>query len=373
MRERLCLLEDPERELLVADAPDGLAGFIDVHVQRVVESDPYGEVGGLVVAAPHRGAGLGAALLAAAAEWSRARGLERLWIRANLARVGPHEFYEAIGCRDRQGPARLRVPAVKRIVLGDCLDVLQSLDDGVRPARLPRPAVQHRQGAGAHAPAHRARRGRRPHGFTGGRYRTRGARQLGLERRLRRLPGVPRAAARGRRGACSRPTGRSSSTSTRARHTTARCCSTSCSGASSFINEIVWAYDYGARTRTRWPAKHDVIFWYARDPSHYVFRYDDIDRVPYLAPGLVGPEKAARGKTPTDVWWQTIVSPTGKEKTGYPTQKPVKILERIVRVHSDPGDLVVDPFAGSGTTGEAAAQAGPGATCWWTRTQTPCG
>ena len=99
VRERLCLLEDPERGLLVADAPDGLAGFVDVHVQRVVESEPYGEVGGLVVAAPHRGAGLGAALLAAAADWSRARGLERLWIRANLARVGPHEFYEAIGCR----------------------------------------------------------------------------------------------------------------------------------------------------------------------------------------------------------------------------------------------------------------------------------
>ena len=99
VRERLRLLEDRERELLVAVAADGLAGFIDVHVQRVVESEPYGEVGGLVVGAPHRGAGLGAALLAAAADWSRARGLERLWIRANLARVGPHEFYEAVGCR----------------------------------------------------------------------------------------------------------------------------------------------------------------------------------------------------------------------------------------------------------------------------------
>jgi site-specific DNA-methyltransferase (adenine-specific) len=129
-------------------------------------------------------------------------------------------------------------------------------------------------------------------------------------------------------------------------------------GRASFMNEIVWAYDYGARPRTRWPAKHDVILWYARDPARYVFRYGDIDRVPYLAPGLVGPEKAARGKTPTDVWWQTIVSPTGAEKTGYPTQKPVRILERIVRVHSDPGDLVVDPFAGSGTTGEAAARLG---------------
>jgi site-specific DNA-methyltransferase (adenine-specific) len=129
-------------------------------------------------------------------------------------------------------------------------------------------------------------------------------------------------------------------------------------GRASFLNEIVWAYDYGGRSRTRWPAKHDTIFWYAADPRRYVFRYDDIDRVPYLAPGLVGPEKAARGKTPTDVWWLTIVSPTGKEKTGYPTQKPVKLLERIVRVHSDPGDLVLDFFAGSGTTGEAAARLG---------------
>jgi site-specific DNA-methyltransferase (adenine-specific) len=127
-------------------------------------------------------------------------------------------------------------------------------------------------------------------------------------------------------------------------------------GRDSFLNEIVWAYDYGGRPRRRWPAKHDTIFWYAVDPGHYVFRYDDIDRVPYMAPGLVGPVKAARGKTPTDVWWNTIVSPTGKEKTGYPTQKPLKILERIVKVHSDPGDVVADFFAGSGTTGEAAAR-----------------
>jgi site-specific DNA-methyltransferase (adenine-specific) len=127
-------------------------------------------------------------------------------------------------------------------------------------------------------------------------------------------------------------------------------------GRSSFINEIVWAYDYGGRTKRRWPTKHDTIFWYAIDPQNYVFDYAAIDRIPYMAPGLVGPEKAARGKTPTDVWWNTIVSPTGKEKTGYPTQKPLKILERVVRVHSRPGDLVVDFFAGSGTTGEAAAR-----------------
>jgi site-specific DNA-methyltransferase (adenine-specific) len=129
-------------------------------------------------------------------------------------------------------------------------------------------------------------------------------------------------------------------------------------GRGSFQNEIVWAYDFGGRSRRRWPAKHDTILWYSVDPERFVFRYDDIDRIPYLAPGLVGAEKARRGKTPTDVWWQTIVSPTGREKTGYPTQKPLAILERIVRVHSNPGDLVVDVFAGSGTTGEAAARHG---------------
>ncbi len=129
-------------------------------------------------------------------------------------------------------------------------------------------------------------------------------------------------------------------------------------GRDSFINEIVWAYDFGGRPKNRWPAKHDNILWYARDPARYTFHYDAIDRIPYMAPGLVGPEKAARGKTPTDVWWQTIVPTAGRERTGYPTQKPLPILERIVRVHSNPGDLVLDFFAGSGTTGEAAARNG---------------
>ncbi len=125
-------------------------------------------------------------------------------------------------------------------------------------------------------------------------------------------------------------------------------------GRASFMNEIIWAYDYGGRTKRRWPAKHDTILWYARDPAHYTFNYDQIDRIPYMAPGLVGPEKAARGKTPTDVWWQTIVSPQGREKTGYPTQKPLRLIERIVRVHSNPGDRLLDFFAGSGTLGAAA-------------------
>ncbi len=127
-------------------------------------------------------------------------------------------------------------------------------------------------------------------------------------------------------------------------------------GRACFQNEIIWAYDYGARSTKRWPAKHDNILWYTKHPTDYTFNLSASDRIPYMAPGLVGAEKAARGKTPTDVWWHTIVSPTGKEKTGYPTQKPLGILERIVRVHSNPGDTVLDFFAGSGTTGLAAAR-----------------
>lgn len=99
IQDRLRLLDDPERTLLVAEAEGGLAGFIDVHIQRVVEADPYAEVGGLVVRATHRGEGLGAALLAAAADWGRRRGLMVMWIRANLAREGAHDFYPAVGCR----------------------------------------------------------------------------------------------------------------------------------------------------------------------------------------------------------------------------------------------------------------------------------
>lgn len=129
-------------------------------------------------------------------------------------------------------------------------------------------------------------------------------------------------------------------------------------GRDSFMNEIIWAYDYGARSRTKWPAKHDTILWYAKDPENYTFNYEEMDRIPYMAPGLVGPEKAAQGKTPTDVWWHTIVSPNGKEKTGYPTQKPLGILERIVKVHSNPGDMLCDFFAGSGSFGEAAYKNG---------------
>lgn len=126
-------------------------------------------------------------------------------------------------------------------------------------------------------------------------------------------------------------------------------------GRNAFMNEIIWAYDFGGRPKKRWPAKHDTIFWYVKDPNDYTFNFDEMDRIPYMAPGLVTAEKAERGKTPTDVWWHTIVPTNGKERTGYPAQKPLGVLERIIKVHSAPGAHVLDFFAGSGTTGEAAA------------------
>lgn len=129
-------------------------------------------------------------------------------------------------------------------------------------------------------------------------------------------------------------------------------------GRAGFMNEIIWAYDYGARTKKRWSAKHDTILWYVKDPKRYHFDFEAMDRIPYMAPGLVSKEKAARGKTPTDVWWHTIVPTNGKERTGYPTQKPLGVVSRIVKVHSRPGDRLLDFFAGSGTLGEAAARNG---------------
>lgn len=125
-------------------------------------------------------------------------------------------------------------------------------------------------------------------------------------------------------------------------------------GRECFKNEIIWAYDFGGKPKTRWPAKHDNILFYVKDPNNYVFNVDDIEREPYMAPGLVTPEKAERGKLPTDTWWHTIVPTNGKERTGYPTQKPLGILNRILTASSSPGDIVLDFFAGSGTTGEAA-------------------
>ena len=129
-------------------------------------------------------------------------------------------------------------------------------------------------------------------------------------------------------------------------------------GRECFINEIIWAYDYGGKAKSRWPAKHDTILVYVKNPDKYYFNNESVDREPYMAPGLVTPEKVAKGKLPTDVWWHTIVSPTGKEKTGYPTQKPLGILRRIIQASSKENDSVLDFFAGSGTTGAAAAELG---------------
>jgi site-specific DNA-methyltransferase (adenine-specific) len=129
-------------------------------------------------------------------------------------------------------------------------------------------------------------------------------------------------------------------------------------GRECFLNEIVWAYDYGARPRRRWPAKHDTILVYVKDPGRYWFDAEEVEREPYMAPGLVTAEKAARGKLPTDVWWHTIVSPTGKEKTGYPTQKPEGVVRRMVQASTRAGDWCLDPFAGSGTLGAVCGELG---------------
>jgi site-specific DNA-methyltransferase (adenine-specific) len=129
-------------------------------------------------------------------------------------------------------------------------------------------------------------------------------------------------------------------------------------GPECFLNEIIWAYDYGGKSKSRWPSKHDTILVYVKDPANYYFDSESVDREPYMAPGLVTPEKVEKGKLPTDVWWHTIVSPTGKEKTGYPTQKPVGILRRIIQASSKPEDVVLDFFAGSGTTGFVANELG---------------
>jgi len=129
-------------------------------------------------------------------------------------------------------------------------------------------------------------------------------------------------------------------------------------GRDKFLNEIIWAYDYGGKSKKRWPTKHDTILVYVKNPSNYVFNSDAVDREPYMAPGLVDEEKRERGKLPTDVWWHTIVSPTGKEKTGWATQKPLGVLRRIIRASTNPDDWVLDPFAGSGTTGAAAGELG---------------
>jgi len=137
-------------------------------------------------------------------------------------------------------------------------------------------------------------------------------------------------------------------------------------GRDCFVNEIIWAYDFGGRAKSRWPAKHDNILFYVKDPTNYIFNTSELDREKYMAPGLVGLEKSKRGKLPTDTWWwgyvgkrntdtwwQTIVGTSSKERLGYPTQKPIRVIDRIIKASSQPGSIVMDFFAGSGTIGES--------------------
>jgi len=129
-------------------------------------------------------------------------------------------------------------------------------------------------------------------------------------------------------------------------------------GRDNFMSEIIWSYDYGAKSKCNWAAKHDNILYYTKDKKHYTFNYDKVPRIPYLAPDLAGPEKAARGKAVTNVWTETIVPTNSKEKCNYSTQKPLRILRRIVDVSSNPGDLCIDFFAGSGSFGAACKELG---------------
>jgi site-specific DNA-methyltransferase (adenine-specific) len=129
-------------------------------------------------------------------------------------------------------------------------------------------------------------------------------------------------------------------------------------GRACFLNELIWAYDYGAKPRRRWPSKHDVILVYVKDPRAYWFDDAEVDREPYMSPGLVTAEQRARGKRPTDVWWHTIVPTSGAERTGYPTQKPLGVVRRCVAASSRPDGWCLDFFAGSGTLGAAARALG---------------
>ena len=194
-------------------------------------------------------------------------------------------------------------------------------------------------------------------GFQGRRYRTTLLGRILLSRLLRGLSGVPRTAAgTGPQAADAQGTLYFHIDYRESHH--CKLLLDEIFGRDCFLNEIVWAYDYGARSKRRWPAKHDTILVYVKDPSAYYFDSEHVDREPYMAPGLVTPEKAARGKLPTDVWWHTIVPTNGHEKTGYPTQKPEGIIRRMVQASTRPGDWCLDFFAGSGTLGAVAAKLG---------------
>jgi site-specific DNA-methyltransferase (adenine-specific) len=136
-------------------------------------------------------------------------------------------------------------------------------------------------------------------------------------------------------------------------------------GMENFLNEVVWSYNFGGRGKDRWPQKHDTILVYIKEMGKHTFNWNDIDRIPYAAPELqyVGRTKEeaekriAEGQVPTDVWSMSIVGTASKERVGYPNQKPQKLMKRAIVASSNVGDIVLDPFGGSGSTAAAAMEA----------------
>lgn len=121
--------------------------------------------------------------------------------------------------------------------------------------------------------------------------------------------------------------------------------------AGEFQNEIIWKYNSGGASKARLARKHDTILWYTKSGADYTF---NVVREPYPYE-YSGKGFHPEGKMLSDVWTDIpIISTTGLERVGYATQKPLKLLERIIHIFSNPGDLVLDFYAGSGTTGVAA-------------------
>jgi site-specific DNA-methyltransferase (adenine-specific) len=135
-------------------------------------------------------------------------------------------------------------------------------------------------------------------------------------------------------------------------------------GYDNFLNEIIWSYNFGGRGKDRFPQKHDTILVYAKELGKHTFNWDDIDRIPYAAPALQyagrtkeeAEKRIAEGQVPTDVWSMSIVGTASKERIGYPNQKPLKLIKRIIAASSNPNDIVIDPFVGSGSTAGAAIE-----------------
>lgn len=134
-------------------------------------------------------------------------------------------------------------------------------------------------------------------------------------------------------------------------------------GPDRLLNEIVWVYHGPSPIRSAFNRKHDTILLYTKS-ADYTFNVDDV-RIPY-DPNTVKTFESSpkagfgkvpdleRGKVPEDWWYYPVVARLHNERTGYPTQKPEALLERIILASSNPGDLVADFFCGSGTTAVVA-------------------